>query len=182
MVDNLKYKIAVFGLGSDNLTEQNKIDAFELGKQIAKSKNILVTGLAKGVTEYALKGNKSEGGISIGINPYDNNEKTYEDLYINDNDIIINTGFQDRGRNIISVRTCDGMIVINGNFGVLNEITNGVGENKPIVVLKNSGGVTEIIELIFKTLKPDYKYFKMCETITECYSSLIELIKIIKMK
>ncbi|MFN8576833.1 MAG: hypothetical protein U0354_08235 [Candidatus Sericytochromatia bacterium] len=175
-----KYKIAVFGLGSDKLTEQNKVDAFEIGKLIALSENILLTGLAKGITEYALKGNKSVNGISIGINPYSEHDIEHNDIHITKTDIIINTGLQDRGRNIISVRTCDGMIVINGNFGVLNEITNGVGENKPIVVLKNSGGVADIIEFVFAKLKPDYNNFQVCDSINECFNRLIELIELNK--
>lgn len=171
-----KLKIAVFGLGSGALTEQNKIDAFEIGKLIAESDHILLTGLAKGITEFASQGAKSANGFVIGINPSLNSEITKEDISFSNTDIIVNTGFDDRGRNVISVRTCDAMIVINGNFGVLNEITIGVGENKPIIVLKNSGGVTEIIENIFHTLKPNYKKFKMIDNVCEALPTILKLI------
>jgi uncharacterized protein (TIGR00725 family) len=172
----LKYKVAVFGLGSSALSEQNKIDAYSLGCLIAERGHYLVTGMAKGVTQYTARGAKSKAGIVIGVNPYPT-EDVGDDVAIANTDIIINTGLNDRARNVISVRSCDGMIVINGNFGVLNEITNGVGENKPIIVLKNSGGVSEIIEGIFKYLKPDYPLFKMAEHVTEALDLLEEMMK-----
>lgn len=171
-----RYKIAVFGLGSSALSEQNKTDAYVLGCLIAERGHYLITGMAKGVTEYAASGAKSKGGIVIGLNPYPT-EDVGDDVAIANTDIIINTGLNDRARNVISVRSCDGMIVINGNFGVLNEITNGVGENKPITVLKNSGGVSELIEDIFKFLKPDYPLFKMAAHVFEALDLVEEMIE-----
>lgn len=169
-------KIAVFGLSSEALTAKNKTDAYEIGKKIAESGCMLITGLAKGITEFATKGAKSSNGIVIGINPYQNASDNKLNVSYTNTDLIINTGFQDRGRNVISVRTCDAMIVINGNFGVLNEITIGVGEDKPIIVIKNSGGVAEIIENIFLHLKPDYKKFKMVDTVDEVMPTVLRLI------
>jgi uncharacterized protein (TIGR00725 family) len=169
-------KIAVFGLGSGILSEQNKTDAFHAGKLIAENGHYLITGLAKGVTEYAAKGAKSVNGTVIGINPYSDAKPGFDDVGFSDTDIIIHTGMQDRGRNVISVRTCDAMIIINGNFGVLNEITNGVGENKPIIVLKHSGGVSEIIEMIFKTLKPEYAKFRMIDDIQDAIGEIEKML------
>lgn len=178
----MKYKIAVFGLGSGLLSEENKNDAYLVGKAIAEKGHFLVTGLAKGVTEYASKGAKSNNGIVIGINPYSSELEKYEDVSFENTDIVINTGLGDRGRNVISVRTCDGMIVINGNFGVLNEITIGVGEDKPIVVIKNSGGVAEIIPDIFNSLKPEYENFKLVDNAKEALPTLEQMMEYQKNK
>jgi len=172
-----KYKIAVFGLGSGQIDEAKGQQAFLLGKTIAERGHYLITGLAKGVTEYASKGAKSSGGVVIGVNPNEFENIITADICYDHTDIIINTGLGDRGRNVISVRTCHGMIIIDGSFGVLNEITNGVGENKPIVVLRNSGGVADIVETIMNKLKPDYKYFKMADSVEEAVILVEQLIK-----
>jgi uncharacterized protein (TIGR00725 family) len=171
-----RIKIAVFGLGNGAISEQNKRDAFKMGKLIAESGNYLITGLAKGITEFASKGAQSANGIVIGINPYSKIEEDKNDVSYADTDIVINTGQEDRGRNVVSVRTCDAMIIINGNFGVLNEITIGVGENKPIIVVKNSGGIADIIEEIFKALKPDYKKLKIVDDIDKIIPTIKSLV------
>ena len=171
-MDNKKYKIAVFGLGSGEISEKNKRDAFELGVLIAERGHYLVTGLAKGVTEFASKGAKSQGGTVIGISPNNSENELSDDVSYDHTDIIISTGLGDRGRNVITVRTCDGMIVINGSMGVLNEITNGIGENKPIVVLRNSGGVADIIESVIQKLKPDYKCFEIVDDVVKAVDVL----------
>lgn len=169
-------KIAVFGLGSGPMSDQNKIDSFEIGKAIAESGHYLLTGMAKGITEFAAKGAKAGNGIVIGISPYVDTEISNHNIELDHHDIVINTGFEDRGRNVVSVRSCDAMIIINGNFGVLNEITNGVESRKPIVVLKNSGGVANIIEGIFKELKPDYHQFKVVADAKAVVPKILEML------
>lgn len=175
-MNDKKYKIAVFGLGTGEVKEVNKEDAFALGALIAERGHYLITGLAKGVTEFASKGARSKGGMVIGISPHNSGDEISADICYNNTDIVINTGLGDRGRNVISVRTCDGMIVINGSMGVLNEITNGVGENKPIVVLRGSGGVADVIETVMQGLKPDYKYFRMVDDVKAAVDVLENLI------
>lgn len=163
-----KLKIGVFG-GSKNITKQNELDSFLLGQWIAENNYILITGLAKGVTEFVLKGNKEHNGFSIGFNPYSSEleAEISEDINLDNSEIIINTGMGDRGRNLISVRSCDILIIINGSFGVLNEVTIAIGENKPIIFLLNSGGLTEIIQDIFKVIKSDYKDYYFANDLNE---------------
>jgi uncharacterized protein (TIGR00725 family) len=171
-----KLKIAVFGLGSDNISSRNIEDAYLLGQLIALRGHILVTGLANGITSHVIKGCKSNFGFNVGINPYNDELTISNDISFNGADLIINTGLGDSGRNVISVRTCDGMIVINGSFGVLNEITVGVGENKPILILRNSGGVSNIIQNVFNELKPNYKYYKIIDNVKDCLEELEKMI------
>ncbi|HTN46559.1 MAG TPA: hypothetical protein VL098_09445 [Flavipsychrobacter sp.] len=175
-MNDKKYKIAVFGLGSAEIKEANEGDAFALGELIAGRGHYLITGLAKGVTQFASKGAKSKGGVVIGISPNNSEDEISTDVCYDNTDIIISTGLGDRGRNVISVRTCDGMIVINGSMGVLNEITNGVGENKPIVILRGSGGVADVAEMVMEALKPDYKYFSMVDDVKKAVDVLEDLI------
>lgn len=174
----MKYKIAVFGSAKENLTKKIYDLAKETGKEISSRGHDLITGAAKGVSTYAAEGAKENNGKTIGISPTRNNsEKKDYEVDFKFIDEIIHTGEGYKGRNVISVRKCDGMIAINGGFGTLNEITIAEGEEKPIVVLEHSGGCSDIIKEIFKKLNPKYKYFKLAQNSRDAVDKIIELIE-----
>ncbi len=183
MSTHRKYKIAVFGSARENLDGEVYKIAEETGVEIAKTGNILVTGAAQGVSRYAAEGAKLEGGSVIGISPTlnDSEKETYNVSFENI-DYIIHTGMGYKGRNVISVRTCDGMIIINGNFGTLSEIAIGEGEMKPIVAIEGTGCCAEVIEDIFKKLNPEYQYFSTAKTAREAVNEVVKLIEISKDK
>jgi hypothetical protein len=59
---------------------------------------------------------------------------------------LIRTGFGRKGRNIISLRTCDAAIFISGRMGTLNEFTicwDTFGPQNVIGLLGGSGGVVD---------------------------------------
>lgn len=172
-----KHKIAVFGSAREDLDGAIYEIAQKVGSEIAKTGNILITGAAQGISRYAAKGAKFSNGNVIGISPTSNyEEKEIYNVSFENIDFVIHTGMGYKGRNVISVRTCDGMIIINGNFGTLSEVAIGEGEVKPIVVMSGTGGIADIIKDIFKKLNPDYKYFSVASEAKEAVSKIAELI------
>ena len=172
------YQIAVFGSGNPDTDKGLLKIAEEVGSNIAEKGHTLISGMAKGISVYAAKGAKDVGGNTVGISPSTNRMEmgnyNVSAKYI---DTVIHTGMGDRGRNLISARACDGLIVINGSFGVLNEITVAVGENKPIVIIKNSGGVADIVKDIFKKLDPGYKWISYVNNHLDAVGKLEQLIE-----
>ena len=72
MADKQLY-ISVIGAG-DKIDEVTELKASELGRVIAKRGHILVCGGLGGVMDAAAGGVKLEGGVSIGILPFDNRD------------------------------------------------------------------------------------------------------------
>lgn len=90
--------------------------AYQVGREIAKKKAILICGGLGGVMEEAARGAKENKGLTVGILPGFSSSSA--NPYI---DIPIVTGM-DHGRNIIVVRSCDAIIAIGGREGTLSEI------------------------------------------------------------
>ncbi|MFA6973690.1 MAG: hypothetical protein WC238_03070 [Parcubacteria group bacterium] len=178
---NKGYKIAIFGAGDEKLDKSVYKIAENVGQEIASRGHILITGAAKGISRYAAIGAKKKGGTVIGISPT-SNDKEEKDFNVDfkNSDIIIHTGFGYKGRNVVSVRTSDGIIVVNGKFGTLSEVANAEGEQKPIVVLKNSGGCAEMMEDIFKKINPNYELFATANSSKEALDLIEKMIKKIK--
>ncbi len=105
-------------------------EAEEAGRLIAQKGAVLVCGGLGGVMEAASKGAKSEGGITVGILPYNDSKKS--NLYI---DIPIATGLG-IGRNVIIARTADALIAVGGEYGTLSEIAFALQMEKPVAGIK----------------------------------------------
>lgn len=124
--------------------------AEEVGRAIAKIGAVLVTGATTGIPYWSAKGAKEAGGISIGISPAAS-EKEHVKVYnlpIDYFDLIIYTGFNYSGRNLLLVRSSDASIIICGRMGTLNEFTIAFEDGKPIGILSGSGGTLELIDEI----------------------------------
>jgi uncharacterized protein (TIGR00725 family) len=166
-------KIAVFGSGKETLDAHVYQTAEALGQEIAKQGFVLLTGAAKGVSFYAAKGAKTQGGMSVGINPaFDEVDVKNYNVSNDYLDVVIYTGMGYKGRNVITVRSCDGMIAVNGGFGTLNEISIAEGEIKPIVVIEGTGGSADITREIFAQLNPDYPYFATATNVIDAVAKL----------
>ncbi len=141
--------------GSDgwdkNLSEKALNIAEKVGSLIAKKGAVLVCGGHGGVMEAACIGAKKEGGITVGIMPY---EKKEANKYI---DIAIPTGLGNI-RNYLVSRTGDATIAIGGRWGTLNEISYRMISQKPLILIKGTGGcVDEISEkCIMNGIESDY--------------------------
>jgi len=122
----------------------------ELGKEIIRQGGILVTGATTGVPYWAAIGAKQEGGISIGLSPAATelaHVKSYR-LPTDNFDMIIYTGFDYSGRNLILTRASDAVITVCGRIGTLNEFTIAFEDNKPQGVLTDTGGMADMIQEI----------------------------------
>ncbi|OIO45556.1 MAG: hypothetical protein COY72_00455 [Candidatus Nealsonbacteria bacterium CG_4_10_14_0_8_um_filter_35_10] len=122
----------------------------EVGREIARQKCILITGATTGVPYFSAQGCKEKGGFSVGFSPATSEAahlKTYR-LPIDAFDIIIYTGFDYSGRNLLMTNAADGVIIICGRMGTLNEFTTAFEDQKPIGVLEGSGGTADKIKII----------------------------------
>src|SRR3989338_1493081 len=147
----MKYKFVISGAAE---TGHCAVDAdkkaYDVGQEIVKHNGILITGATKGIPDFAAKGAKEAGGISIGISPaasYSAHVKSYK-LPIDNYDFIIYTGFDYSGRNLLLTRSADAVITICGRIGTLNEFTIAFEDNKPIGVLEGTGGFADEIKHI----------------------------------
>jgi hypothetical protein len=73
--------------------------------------------------------------------------KTYR-LPTDYHDLIIYTGFNYAGRNLLLTRSADAIITVCGRIGTLNEFTIGFEDQKPMGVLEGSGGMADHIREI----------------------------------
>lgn len=126
--------------------------AKEVGREIVRQGAVLVTGATNGIPYWAAIGAKEVGGFSIGLSPAASevaHVKTYR-LPTDYFDIIIYTGFDYSGRNLMLTRASDAVIIICGRMGTLNEFTIAFEDKKPIGVLLGSGGITDFIRWLVK--------------------------------
>ncbi len=146
-----KYKICVSGAAETSICAKDAHQkAMEIGKEIARRGMILVTGATSGIPYWAAKGAKEEGGIVIGLSPAASKEahvKTYR-LPLDYHDLIIYTGFEYSGRNLLLTRSSDAIVSICGRMGTLNEFTIAFEDNKPVGVLEGSGGMADMVREI----------------------------------
>ena len=124
--------------------------AMEMGKEIVRQNGVLLTGATIGIPYWVARGAKEEGGISIGLSPAATEKahvKTYH-LPTDYFDLIIYTGFDYSGRNLLLTRSADAIIIICGRMGTLNEFTIAFEDAKPIGVLEGTGGTADMIREI----------------------------------
>jgi uncharacterized protein (TIGR00725 family) len=158
----MKPKICVSGSAANNCGPGAFKKAYEVGEQIVKQGGVLVTGATIGIPEWSTRGAafaakkmKINGVVSIGVSPAGSaleHVKKYH-LPTQHMDIIIYTGFDYSGRNLLLVRSSDAVIEICGRVGTLNEFTIAFEDKKPIGVLLGTGGVVEEIPHILKVGK-----------------------------
>lgn len=122
--------------------------AKDVGKVIAKSGCILITGGSTGPPYEAVKAAKEHGGFTVGVSPAMNLEEHTEKYKCPTEhfDLLIFTGFEKKGRNVIAVRSCDALIFISGGTGTLNEFTIAYDEGKVCGILLESGGISSIMK------------------------------------
>lgn len=151
----MQYKIAVSGSAEDNCAPGAFKKAYEVGRHIALKGCVLLTGATIGVPAWATRGAKSVGGISIGLSPAVSKEahrNTYH-LPTSYMDLIIYTGFDYSGRNMLMTRAADAVIIVCGRIGTLNEFTTAFEEDRVVGVLTKTGGTEAEIMDILKAAK-----------------------------
>lgn len=150
MKDN-KLKIAVSGAARINHCAKGveKLSR-EIGREIARQKCVLITGATTGVPYFAALGCKETGGFSVGFSPATSEAahiKSYR-LPVDCFDVMVYTGADYVGRNIIMTKAADAVVIICGRMGTLHEFVTAFEIQKPIAVLEGSGGSADKIKLI----------------------------------
>ena len=132
--------VGVIGSG-DNVGPETMAAAEQVGELIASSGGILVCGGRGGVMAGACRGAKRAGGTTLGILPGLTREGANDDV-----DIAIPTGLGFALRNFITVRTCDAIIMLQGEVGTLSEAILSYQHGKPLVALATTGGWAERLQ------------------------------------
>ena len=141
-----RFKIGVFGSAGGDM-EKLRPMARSIGQVLASQDCILVTGGCPGLPFEAALGAHEKGGLVLGISPAMSLDQ-HRDFFkfpVHPYTLIY-TGFEKKGRNVISIRTCNGAIFISGRSGTLNEFTSFWDEGdatKVIGLLTGTGGVVD---------------------------------------
>ena len=149
----------VFGvMGGAGTDTPAKVDGMlvELGGQIARGGHVVLTGAAPGLPDHAVRGARSEGGLTVGISSYRTLDKHVEAGNPTNFDVLQLTSLppslrgQDRpnfmGREIDNIERSDVIVIAGGRFGTLGELAIALEERRPVGVLTGSGGVAEIVK------------------------------------
>ena len=128
-------QILIIGNNDNGCTSELESIAYETGKEVAKSGSVLITGGLGGVMKAASHGAKDADGLTVGIIPQD--DPAMANSFC---DIVIPSGMG-LSRDFLNALSADGVIVIGGGSGTLSEICAAYMYKKPIVTLKNSGGI-----------------------------------------
>lgn len=158
-----RLKIGVMGSASGPQTEDPiaREKATMLGQEIARRKHIFINGACPGLPNDALLAAQAAGGFTVGVSPaFSEYQHVHEYRSPHDHDIIIYTGLGFMERDIINIRSADGIVIVGGGIGTLNEFTIAYDEGRPIGIITNSGGISNSIphiveELCLRELPPN---------------------------
>ena len=118
-------------IGGRECSDEVYKEAEEVGRLIAESGNILISGGRTGVMEAASKGAYQANGFTIAILP--GHSKKEANQYIH---LPIPTSIGP-ARNSVIINTCDAAIAIDGNYGTLSEIAFCFQFRKPVCSLRS---------------------------------------------
>lgn len=149
------YQICVSGAAKGTTVGHAHMLAEQTGKRVAELGHTLITGATTGLPDYAAKGAKQAGGISIGFSPATTRREhinSYK-LPVKHYDSILCTGFDYTGRDLLLVRSADAVITIGGRIGTLQEFAIAFEEKTPIGIVTGSGGITDAIKAVLKAAR-----------------------------
>jgi uncharacterized protein (TIGR00725 family) len=141
--------------GSDDCDEHLSKHALktaeDVGRLIAKRGGVIVCGGRGGIMKAVCRGAKLENGITVGILP---ESKKDANEFI-DIPIVTKLGHK---RNFLVVETADAVIAIGGRWGTLNEISFSMIFEKPLILIRGTGGcVDEIVnEHLMQNIESKY--------------------------
>ncbi|MFQ6010859.1 MAG: TIGR00725 family protein, partial [Nitrososphaerales archaeon] len=132
-----KAQILVVGYSKELCDDNAYENAYSVGKEVAKSQAVLITGGLGGVMEAASKGAAEEGGLVVGIIPQDDPKAA--NPYC---DIVIPSGMGIM-RDFLTAFSCDAMIIVGGGAGSMIEACASYLKGKPILSIKGTGGTAD---------------------------------------
>ncbi|MCK5460823.1 LOG family protein [Candidatus Gracilibacteria bacterium] len=149
---NIVTRIGVMGSASGEIMRNKKAvqRARDVGKYIALGGCTLVNGACPGLPDEAAMGAKKAGGRTFGVSPAISIRSHIEKYKspVQHYDQFMFTGLGLMERDILNIRSCNGIIILPGGTGTLNEFTVAYDEGKPIGILTGCGGVAEHIDKI----------------------------------
>ena len=156
------------GEGPTQLTMQW---AEEIGALLAQNGAIVVTGGKSGIMEAAAKGAKQYNGITVGV--VKGKKRFTSNPFI---DVEVITGMEADGMDELNIiMMCDGLIVVGGGAGTLQEIVLAYRNLKPTVILKNSGGWADKVADTYLDERKRM-IMKTADTPKDCVDTLLQLI------
>ena len=132
-----KPQILIIGNNENGFTAELEKVAYETGAEVAKSGAVLITGGLGGVMKASAHGAKDAGGLTIGIIPQ--NDASFANEYC---DIVIPSGMG-LARDFLTALAGDGVIIIGGGSGTLSEACAAYMHKRPMVSIKNTGGIAD---------------------------------------
>lgn len=177
---HLKYKICVSGAAETGLCSKDALLMAErVGTAIAKAGMVLVTGATIGIPQWAAKGAKEAGGTVIGFSPASSeisHIKTYH-LPTDFHDVLVYTGFEYAGRNLMLTRAADAIITICGRIGTLNEFTIAFEDQKINGILEGTGGAADMLREILTKSKRGFGKTTFSKNPEELVAKVIDMIR-----
>lgn len=153
----MRLKIGVMGGASGAISAGLNDIAHRLGRAIARSGCILVTGGCPGLPLAAACGAKQEHGLVVGISPglslAEHVEKYGSPTEFHD--LLIFTGSGLMGREVVNIRSSDIVVIIGGRSGTLGELAISYDEGKLIGVLTGTGGISDLVADILAACAKD---------------------------
>jgi len=139
--------------------ERGRLDgmARRLGAAIAKESLVVITGETNGIPAVVADAARAGGALTIGVCGAHSRTEQLARYPVPDNpsDVVIYTGFGLKGRNVVSVRSSEIVLIVAGSIGTLNEFTIAYDEGKVIGVLTGTGGVADRIhDILAASPKP----------------------------
>jgi len=146
---DFKYDIAVSGSAHlDSCIKGVHQKAYDTGKELAKNKCVVISGATTGVPYVASCGSRDHGGLNIGFSPaasknaHINRYKLPFEPY----DVIVYTGANYAGRDVIMTKSSEAVIIIAGGAGTMHEFLTAFETGKIIGVLEGTGGIAADIK------------------------------------
>jgi uncharacterized protein (TIGR00725 family) len=147
---DMPLKVGVMGDATGPLPPAHVDKAYRLGRAIAESGCVLVTGACPGLPLAAARGAKEAGGLVVGISPGLSLEEHVE-KYCSPtefHDVLIYTGSGLMGREVVNIRSSDIVVVIGGRSGTLGELAIAYDEGKLLGVVTGTGGISDLARQI----------------------------------
>jgi uncharacterized protein (TIGR00725 family) len=113
----------------------------KIAKIISDNNWVLFSGGRNGVMELISRETKKFGGKTIGILPWEIDGNEYLD-------VSIKTGLDFSMRSFVLVKSVDVVISVGGEIGTGIEILGAYANEKPVILIKGTGGWTDRIQKI----------------------------------
>ncbi len=126
-------RIGVIGTGIAEEAVYEKARA--VGRLLAERGAVVFTGGLGGVMEAAARGAQEAGGLTVGVLPGNKAEEANPYIQI---PVVTDMG---HARNVILVRSVEGVIAVAGGYGTLSEIALALKMWKPVVGLGTWPGI-----------------------------------------